>query len=240
LREWKVESGEWRVESGELRVESGELNKYKSLFKSLKSSGLYRSILTVLILLSVTTAFTFTPLYSACSNVRAEAFNGDVFASPYEEECSLALNRLNVLLGYEDGSFRPRNTLTRAEFAAFVVRLMAIENTYSSFHCPFTDISDKDWFYKVVCISYDKNYIGDYPDNTFKPDERITYAEAVSILVRLSGHGRELSGSWPDNYLNKAAEINLTFNIRLSADVSILRGDCFILLCDALMIEVKR
>ena len=201
--------------------------------------------ITISYLMILTIVFTsfvsFISVYSDQKPVYAGSpFVRDVFASPYEEECALALNRLNLLFGYEDGTFRPQNTLTRAEFVALIVRVMAIESTYTSFSNPFSDVSSGDWFYKVVCISYDRNYVGGYPDNTFRPSASITYAEAVSILVRLLGHGSNLRGNWPDNYISRAAEIGLTANIRLSADTAIKRGECFILICDALSIEIKR
>jgi hypothetical protein len=145
---------------------------------------------------------------------------------------------MNILSGYTDSTFKPQNFLTRAEFVALIVRVMGTEQEYTTYFCPFLDVNESNWFYKYVCISYDKKYVEGYADNSFRPAETITYAEAVSILIRLLGYDNNLSGVWPGKYLDKAASVGLINNIHLAPNTQLKRGEAFILICDALMVKL--
>lgn len=85
--------------------------------------------------------------------------------------------------GYEDGTFRPDNGVTRAEFVALVNRAFAIPA--SGAVDSFTDVSNDQWFYGEVAKAKAAGYIGGYEDGTFRPNQTISRQEVASILVRL-------------------------------------------------------
>ncbi|MDU6113842.1 MAG: S-layer homology domain-containing protein [Paeniclostridium sordellii] len=82
--------------------------------------------------------------------------------------------------GYEDGTFKPDNSITRAEF-------VKIANKYFGFTAKgnenFTDVNQGDWFYNDICIAQKEGYINGYEDGTFKPDKTITREEAAKIIT---------------------------------------------------------
>lgn len=87
--------------------------------------------------------------------------------------------------GYQDGTFRPNNPVTRAEFAAFVNRAFSTPSTGDK--GKFSDLPETAWFYADVSKAVSAGIMGGYPDNTFRPNNPITRQEAASVLTRLLG-----------------------------------------------------
>ena len=85
--------------------------------------------------------------------------------------------------GYPDGTFKPDNEISRAEFVSLVNRSFSIQN--SNEKCSFTDAKAEDWFYKDVAAAQIAGYIAGYEDKTFKPDQQISRQEVALIITRL-------------------------------------------------------
>lgn len=83
------------------------------------------------------------------------------------------------LSGYEDGSFKPNATMTRAEFCTLICKTQNL--TSKSSKSKLTDL-DGHWAAGYVSALIKKKAISGYEDNTFKPDAPITRAEAVTII----------------------------------------------------------
>ena len=84
--------------------------------------------------------------------------------------------------GYEDGTFRPDNSITRAEFVKLVNKYFGFNNKEN---IKFSDINANDWYYNDVCIASKAGYINGYEDKTFKPNKTITREEVSKILVSI-------------------------------------------------------
>lgn len=90
-----------------------------------------------------------------------------------------------VVSGYPDGEFKPQGKLTRAEFAALIFRFAGLENTATE--NPFSDMDKSHWGYEYV-LALAKNGIMDgYEDGEFKPENRITRAEAMTAINKILG-----------------------------------------------------
>jgi hypothetical protein len=103
----------------------------------------------------------------------------DVAESPFAREIN-TLATYELLSGYEDGTFRPENAITRAEFCAMVATaldLPANENALT-----FSDTPADAWFADAVSAMSTRGFIAGYEDGTFRPDSTITYQEMVTIL----------------------------------------------------------
>lgn len=90
-----------------------------------------------------------------------------------------------MLAGYEDGTIRPEQPITRAEFTALVNRVTGYNAVDKEI--AFTDVSANDWYASEVAIGVNAAYIGGYPDNTFRPNGNLTRAEAASMIARFTG-----------------------------------------------------
>ncbi|WP_169738564.1 S-layer homology domain-containing protein [Desulfofalx alkaliphila] len=90
--------------------------------------------------------------------------------------------------GYEDGSFKPNKSVSRAEFVAFVNRAHGLTE---SAEISFPDVDADAWYAEQVAIAKEAGYIGGYEDGTFKPNANISRQEAASMLARLVGLDEE-------------------------------------------------
>ena len=102
----------------------------------------------------------------------------------YNTEVS-TMARAGYITGYPDGTFGGDKPITRAEFVTILVRFFSTRNTYVYFR----DVSTNHWAYRYIATAAFNGWIVGYPDGTFKPDQPITRAEAVTVLNRLLGRG---------------------------------------------------
>lgn len=100
------------------------------------------------------------------------------------------------LTGYADGSFRGNNNVTRAEFVTMLVRLSGAHGGW----CSFTDVSASHWAYDAISTAAANGWIAGYEDGTFRPDQAITRAEAMTIINRALDRGVDET-SWLDDYI---------------------------------------
>lgn len=86
-----------------------------------------------------------------------------------------------VIKGYEDGTVRPNNSITRAEMTAMLDRVMDYQTKADN---TFSDLQDT-WYTDVILKANAAGVIGGYPDGTVKPDATITRQEAVAMFSRV-------------------------------------------------------
>ena len=91
------------------------------------------------------------------------------------------MSALSIITGYPDGTFKPNKPITRAEFAAIAARF---DETQSGKSATFSDVIGH-WAAKEIGIAYYNDWIKGYPDGTFKPDQNITRAEAMTLINRV-------------------------------------------------------
>lgn len=90
-----------------------------------------------------------------------------------------------LVSGYPDGSYRPANTVTRAEMAALLVRAERIAAVQPAVPT-FRDVAPGHWAYGVIEAAAAAGVVSGYPDGTFRPGAPVTRAETAALLVRLS------------------------------------------------------
>ena len=118
------------------------------------------------------------------------------------------------IAGYEDGTVRPNNNITRAEVATIFFRLFTDEyrETYWSTNNPFSDVAYTAWYNNAVSTTSNAGIIAGYPDGTFQPNNYITRAEFATIAARFLSEEyvgpdlfTDISGHWAAEYINRAA-----------------------------------
>lgn len=87
------------------------------------------------------------------------------------------------IAGYPDGTFRPDNDISRAEFMALINKAFGYTAKSS---ISFSDVKSTDWFYNAVSIARAAGYIGGYPDGTMRPKASITREEAAVIIMKIN------------------------------------------------------
>ena len=106
--------------------------------------------------------------------------------------------RQGVVKGYEDGTFRPNQPITRREFAAIAARYAGNIDTWRTFR----DVPSTDWAYTLINRVGGAGWITGYEDNTFRPNNLITRAEVVAIVNRMLN--RKADKAYVDNNLMKS------------------------------------
>lgn len=86
--------------------------------------------------------------------------------------------------GYTDGSFRPQSNMTRAEVAAMIYNLMDSEDQGTAVTATFDDVKAGDWFNKAVGVLATKGIISGDGNGKFRPNDTISRAEFISIVVK--------------------------------------------------------
>ena len=86
--------------------------------------------------------------------------------------------------GYPDGTFKPDNSITRAEFVTLVNKAF---NMTAKAEIDFTDVPAGAWYYGEVAKAKAAGYIGGYPDNTMRPDNPISRQKVAIVLLKLKG-----------------------------------------------------
>nr|WP_297171457.1 S-layer homology domain-containing protein [uncultured Agathobaculum sp.] len=108
----------------------------------------------------------------------------DVATNAWYYEAVATLAAKGIITGYEDGTFRPNNAITRAEFAAIATRFAEANNTGSLL---FTDVSTDAWYYEAVLTAANYGWINGYSDNTYRPAQSILRSEAAKIVNCMLG-----------------------------------------------------
>ena len=167
------------------------------------------------------------------------------------------------LLGVVDGTggttFNPGGTLTRAEFCKMTVEIMGrgSEEPAQRSRTIFTDVGPTHWARGYVNLASSITVGGSSSgeegaagtrlimgvgDGTFRPDQAITYGEAVAILMRVLGYGNAdvaAGSNWYDGYVALAQSSGLADGLSLTGPATITRGQAAILFYNLLFTESK-
>ena len=125
----------------------------------------------------------------------------DVPADAWYNSAVSTLSNAGILDGYEDGTFRPDGNITRAEFATITARFL--EASYDGGNC-FPDI-DGHWAAEYINEAANAGIVDGYEDGTFRPQQNITRAEAVTMVNRTVDRHPDADYlldnmvTWPDN-----------------------------------------
>ncbi|MBF2007544.1 MAG: family 10 glycosylhydrolase [Chlorogloeopsis fritschii C42_A2020_084] len=92
-----------------------------------------------------------------------------------------ALAERRILNGYPDRTFRPNNSVTRAEFAAIIAKVFTQPSKRA--YVPFTDVPANHWAANAIKGAYETGFLSGYPDRTFRPNDRIARGDVLVALV---------------------------------------------------------
>ena len=140
----------------------------------------------------------------------------------YDDAVQL-LSTLNILTGYDDGTFRPDNSITRAEFCAVICRVLGLENSapeapYSRQSNVFTDVPEDHWAVNYINAAAGQKIVNGMGDDTFEPESNVTYEQAVKMIMVAMGYEpmAAAKGGWPDGYIEVANRFGVTKNISVA------------------------
>lgn len=117
------------------------------------------------------------------------------------------VDKYNIVNGYEDGTFRPDNNITRAEFLKILIDERAVSRDLSE-NTPDEDINSSDvsknhWAYEAVKTAVNAGIASGYEDGAFHPDENITFEQGIKMTLSMLGYTSmaEMYGGYPTGYM---------------------------------------
>jgi parallel beta-helix repeat protein len=114
-----------------------------------------------------------------------------------------ALASQNIIAGFPDGSFKPNEPVTRAQFATIVTKALTPPSKRAAIK--FKDVATNFWAYAAIQSAYQSQFVSGYPDGTFKPQQEIP---RVQVLVALAnGLGLTASNQNVLSFYTDAAQI---------------------------------
>ena len=161
---------------------------------------------------------------TVCMPVKA-AYSDVLPDTDYYSSCA-RLADLGIIAGYEDGTFRPENTVTRAEFTKIIVCMMDKEKEArgSTGMTGFFDVDAASWYTNYIRYAVSREILSGYADGSFRPNDTINLQEAVTILLRTLGYEEaEIGYYWPNNYLSAAASLGITSDVPLAPTDAVTR-----------------
>jgi parallel beta-helix repeat protein len=105
----------------------------------------------------------------------------DVSANYWAKGYIEALAAQNIIAGFPDGTFKPNDPVTRAQFATIITK--ALTPPVKRPAIQFRDVSSNFWAYTAIQAAYQSQFVAGYPDGTFKPQQQIPRVQALVALA---------------------------------------------------------
>ncbi len=166
-----------------------------------------RFMSALIAVMMIVSTFTALPAFAEFSDLAKE---NDAY------EAVDVLNKLGIINGYEEDGvvkFKPENNVTRAEFTAMLLRTrgMGAVGSTSLENPPFPDVvtPDVSWAIGNIRTARELKIINGYDDGTFKPNNNVSYEEAIKMIVCALGYGEMGADGafWYTRYLNTATSL---------------------------------
>lgn len=123
------------------------------------------------------------------------------------------LNKLEIVTGYGDGTYKPENGVTRAEMAALIARIQGYGDTAaSSAVTGFADVPASHWASGYIANAASMGIINGYGDGNFGPEDPVLYEQAVKMVMATLGYTpyAEHNGGYPGGYISAAQRYNVS------------------------------
>ncbi len=161
-------------------------------------------------------------------------FNDVPSSHPNREAIDYVLEE-GFVQGYDDGLFRPGQTINRAEFTKIVTLYRFGQKMVDmcGSRMQFRDLQSDAWYVKYICRAKDAHMIEGYPDGTFRPDRTINFAEAAKIIASASSFNSSDSqlptvaadAPWYEQYVRFLADRNAIPATIISLEQHLTRGE---------------
>ena len=161
--------------------------------------------------------------------VSANALKADEKINEDYAEAVAVLDGMGVFKGYEDGSFKPENKITRAEVATIIYRIYTADvakndksGLYATYN-KFSDMAGAGWAAGYIGYCANAELVKGYPDGTFKPSGNVTGYEVLAMILRAVGYDKngEFTGAdWALNVAKYAEQLKILENVAKTTDLS--------------------
>lgn len=175
-----------------------------------------------LLALMVSVALTFSTMGM---NVMAYS---DVEEGTYTAEAVEVLSSLDIINGYEDGTFKPQDTISRAEAAKMIVAMLNKIETAESRkgETQFADVAENHWASGFINVGVTDKFINGKSPTSFDPEGNVKYNEIVKMIVACMGYEEyaQFYGGYPTGYVTIADTEGITKGCSMDGEAYVTRG----------------
>ena len=165
------------------------------------------------------------------------------------ESAAKDLGKYGIMNGFPDGSFRFEANVTRAQLCKMVITAMGREklDPYAGAdQSVFRDMEKTHWAYSCVSDAFMCKIVSGFPNSTFRPDESVTYEQALKIMVCVLRYDRYVLQSrpqgsslqYPQDYIKIAQDLGLTNGVAFDPQKPATRGFVAMMISKALDVPI--
>lgn len=146
----------------------------------------------------------------------------DLHVTDEAYESVMELYELGIIQGYDDGTFKPNNTVNRAELLKILIEGLGIEPDEDVYRDCFFDVTD-EWYAPHVCYAKEQGWVSGYDGGNFQPADTVNKVEALKMLLMVNGYeldesedvygGMPYTDTWPTAwyavYVDTAFELGI-------------------------------
>lgn len=165
---------------------------------------------------------------------------GSVYAATFSDVSKNAsyaeavdyVSSTGLMVGYGDGKFQPEKTVTRAEMATVLCKLLGEDKNLKKDGSKFKDVPASHWGNAYVAKAASLGILSGYGNGKFGPDDTVTYEQALTMVVNALGCGGSAGyyGGYPNGYVTAADKLGLLSNINSGIGKKQTRGNIAIML----------
>lgn len=156
----------------------------------------------------------------------------DVEATASYYQAVQELSALDVISGFDDGTFKPEDLVTRAQITKMIVDALGYRNAAESAKgttTKFADVASGEnghWASGYIAVGVSRGFISGHSDTVFAPDDNVTYVQAQKMLVAALGYDSyaQQAGGWPTGYTAYATQKGITNGVKALSEDQLTRA----------------
>lgn len=158
----------------------------------------------------------------------------DVSSTADYAEAVEYVSDIGLMVGDDLGNFNPNKTVTRAEMATIICRMLGETEGLTKSN-QFSDVPMNHWANPYVAKAAELGIVGGYGDGRYGPSDAVTYEQAVTMIVRALGGESEamLLGGYPNGYVLAAEGEGLLDNVTATVGEKLTRANVAVMLFNA-------
>ncbi|MCH5212540.1 MAG: S-layer homology domain-containing protein [Oscillospiraceae bacterium] len=174
---------------------------------------------------------------AAAAEAAAKGYDNDT----YYQNAIKVVSALGIITGYDDGSVKPESTVTRAEMATIVLRMLA-QTGNAKYQNVFTDVDASHWAADIIQTAVEQGILDGMGDGTFVPDGDVTYEQVMKMIVCAMNYGpdAENAGGYPNGYVSVAgSNLKLITGVKGTVGAAMPRGEVIKAVYNALLASYR-
>ena len=162
----------------------------------------------------------------------------DVPENHYASEAIKSVKSHGIINGYPDNTFKPDGLISRSEMAVLMCRMAGEDSSHSA--SSFSDVPDNHWALGYITKANEKGIISGDGKGVFRPEDFVTYEEAVKMIVMATGKATAVGTypqGWAQSFLKIASLSKITDTLQTMPGQNITRADVAVMIANSMKLK---